>query len=479
VHEVLDVHGSSDSSEPLLMSFAGVSTSVGPEPDPAQPGRHRFTVAIPLPDGPRGPQTLEISRRGETGEDLRLVRHVVAEPYEHPVAPTSELLANGGIAMATGPPDLSGRVPVNAPVRLGGWCFALSGIDRVRAILDGEREYELVYPTLRPDVWRALGRRDALLSGFELELDLTECPPGRHTLTVLATTTDGRTIGQAGEFECLEPTAAANEAMDLQVPAHDVDRSILTDALAAADDAWRSWAAAQAQGRRVLAIGGDRALLDAVGQTAAEVVVSDAALGALGHAGGAFELVIVTELVEDDGALDQISQVLAPGGALLARGGAELAGRMRARGADVACWVQRAALTTEIVPLGNPRARGAAPEASAPQTTSLDLAALADQDELQRLRLVVAERHAIVSTQESSVMALYHQELLRAHAASRQELVLRDQELSRQTERARIAERRLDELRASVSWRLTRPLRGARARAGRRSRSDQRPSSSE
>jgi hypothetical protein len=472
VHQTLEVRGSTDVPAQITVRFAGASVVTEPAIDPDDPSRHRFSVDVPVPEGVRGVQAVAISSRTAAGAEMELERTVIAEPYEHPVGPTAEALAGGGVAMATGPPDLTGALPAGVPVRLAGWCFALSGVDRVRAILDGEREYDLVYPLLRRDIRRVLEHPDALLSGFELILDGAECPPGRHSIAVLATTTDGRTVGQAGEFECVP--ASDGPAPDLAEPSTgevEEEDSVLAETTAAGIRLWHRWAAAQATARRVLVIAGvDRGeLVSALRGTASEVVVVDqeTSLESLPHPDGWFALVVTTALDLGEAALNEFSRVLGAEGVLLARGDDALAERIRARWPDAKRWAPRAELVTAIAPAPSGSespvtlitAPGPVTNPPGVETATLDLASLDEEDRLRRLRMIIAERHAIVSTQEGDVMARYHQELLRAHARLRDEFVLCERELERERSRTREVERAIEALRASASWRFTRPLR--------------------
>jgi hypothetical protein len=70
------------------------------------------------------------------------------------------------------------------------------------AFLDGRSFHEALFPVPRPDVEHALGRPDALLSGFALPLDAEACPPGEHSLTLLVVGTDRRRVGRSMSFRC-------------------------------------------------------------------------------------------------------------------------------------------------------------------------------------------------------------------------------------------------------------------------------------
>ena len=487
VHNVLEVSGWARGLHSVRVMFAGteLEAALGPE-DGGERGRP-FTVRLAVEEAARGEQLLVLSGRGPR-DTLRVERMLVAAPYRDAHPPSEEALARGEVTLATGPPELSGGAPVRPPVRIGGWCLAAAGIDRVQAVLDGARLYDLVFPLVRRDVWRAVGRRDALLSGFELMLDRAECPPGHHTLVVLATSGDGRTVGQAGEFTCEERPGAG--AVGLPTPDRaelltaSPDAGALAQLLADADAAWARWAAPLVDGKRVVVLAPGEipaeATLSALRQTAAEInVITDAEeLNSLAD-GSAALVVVRSALALDDERLAGLERVLAADGTLVAAGDVETLGLLRARFPHVVAWQQTAELRTALVPGRDPSSarvitlagRRPPPELlpTLPGSIAVDLSALELERALGRLTEVVAERHVLVSALEGDVVALYHRELQRASGELRAELSRREAELVTARERAAVAETELRALRRSSSWRLTAPLR-ALARASSRRR---------
>ncbi len=373
-------------------------------PDVAQrfPGdpraeRARFELALPTSGCPRGTHVLELVATMPGGRALRLVRPVIVEPYSPPGAGSPEALRAGAIAMSCDTPRLGGDDDdVSAPVRITGWCFAHSAIDRVQAFLDGTRRYDLIFPTPRRDVWRFFGARDALLSGFDLRLDPDDCPPGAHSLVVLATAADGRTVGQSGTFTCVATPAGEDrpDAGTGQPAAPGTDTGTGTGTGTGEDrvtdparhrtghaDAERRtryrWAAPLAAGRTVLDVGcrsGEgTAILGAAGATRAvgiersDVELSPAQAGvdgpvellaadlaSLPFADATFDLVVgfddIETLPERARLLDELRRVLRPGGVLLiSTRDQELLSTLGARWRQVRRWEQQTFTTTAIV----------------------------------------------------------------------------------------------------------------------------------
>jgi hypothetical protein len=152
-------------------------------------------------DCPRGWNTLTLAAAGPAGSEAVIERDLIVEPYEAPGELDAAAARAGQVALTVDFP-LSGGAEIESPARISGWCFAQAGVESVRAILDARRVFDTLFPALRPEVWKRLENRDALLSGFELELDAEDCPPGEHTLTILANTSDGRRVGVSGAFVC-------------------------------------------------------------------------------------------------------------------------------------------------------------------------------------------------------------------------------------------------------------------------------------
>jgi hypothetical protein len=143
-----------------------------------------------------------VSATSRDGGQLHVRRTITIEPYEEASEPSAEAIDRGELVVCCDVPRPGHADELGSPVSIGGWCYASGGIDRVVAFLDGRSRHDLLFPVPRPDVEQDLGRPDALLSGFALPLDPNACPPGEHSLTLVAAATDGRRAGRAVSFGC-------------------------------------------------------------------------------------------------------------------------------------------------------------------------------------------------------------------------------------------------------------------------------------
>jgi SAM-dependent methyltransferase len=348
----------------------------------------RFELKLPTDRCPRGINVLTVVATLAGGRELRVERPITVEPYDPPGAGTPAAIGEGAIAMSCDMPPLGDDDGVSSPIRISGWCYARDGVDRVQAFLDSNRRYDLIFPTPRRDVWEFFGARDALLSGFDLRLGIEDCPPGRHSLVVLATTADGHTVGQSGTFVCLEEPAGAasgegsptgdEQAIAPESPFDDRLAAFEQRARAQAEVERRAryrWAAPLAVGKAVLdvacgagegtailaeagatrAVGVDRAEAELgsaharVGQPAEFQVVD---LDSLPFADDAFDLVVafdVETVPAQAGALDELCRVLGPHGVVLVSSRDEdLLSSLGARWRHVRRWEQQTFATTVV-----------------------------------------------------------------------------------------------------------------------------------
>ncbi len=352
--------------------------------------RARFELKLPTDGCARGINVLTVVATMAGGRELRVERPITVEPYDPPGAGTPAAIREGAIALTCDTPRLGDAGEVSAPVRIGGWCYTRDGVDRVQAFLDSRRRYDLVFPTPRRDVWEFFGARDALLSGFDLKLDIEDCPPGRHSLAVLATAADGRTVGQSGTFVCVEATAATASGErspidDEQAVAPDrpleADRPMEFEQRAQAQEetersARYRWAAPLAVGKAVLDVAcrsgdGTTILAGAGAIRAVGVDRSDVELGtarvrmgeaaeflaadprALPFDDDTFDLVVAFDAIEGlprrAGDLDELHRVLRPDGVLLLSSRDEdLLSSLGARWKHVRRWEQQTFATTVV-----------------------------------------------------------------------------------------------------------------------------------
>lgn len=400
VHDEVHVVGWALGAERVVVTLGQVTAeaSLGIEspdvrrrfPGDARADRARFELRLPTVGCARGINVLEVVAGLVGGRELRVERPITVEPYDPPGEGTPAAIRAGAIAMSCDMPRLGDADEVSAPVRISGWCYALDGVDRVRAFVDGNRCYDLIFPTPRRDVWGFFGVRDALLSGFDLRLEIEDCPPGSHSLAVLATTTDGRTVGQSGTFVCLGAAAgtASGERFatdDEQAVAHDYPfdnpsaTRVRTAGRAQVEVERRAryrWAAPLAVGRTVLDVacgsGDGTAILARAGAIrAVGVDRSDAELGSarvpvgqaaeflavdldsLPFADDTFDLIVgfdaIEALPQRARALDELHRVLRPDGVLLISSRDEdMLFSLRARWRHVRHWEQQTFATAVI-----------------------------------------------------------------------------------------------------------------------------------
>jgi hypothetical protein len=170
----------------------------------------RFDLLLQTAECSRGTHSLNVTATARDGAEVQAPRAITIEPYDEAVEPSAGAIDGGAIVIRCEVPgsedaDRFGRVFIH------GWCYAAGGIDRVVAVLDGRSYHEVLFPVPRQDVEQALGRPDALLSGFALPLDAEACPPGEHSLTLLVATTDGRSAGRSLSFQCCAAGAELGE----------------------------------------------------------------------------------------------------------------------------------------------------------------------------------------------------------------------------------------------------------------------------
>jgi ubiquinone/menaquinone biosynthesis C-methylase UbiE len=341
-------------------------------------------------------------RRRDAERALRM-GEIEIEPYGTPVS-DADALAGLGTSLQCGRPGADAEVSM--PVRLAGRAYSRVGIERVLVLLDGRARFEALYGLHRPDVARALGSEDAVSSGFALTLDLVECPPGEHTLTVVAIPVEGTPVGLTRSFRC-RPADTGNAA-------HVTKGRYVPGAAAgteteAAHRARYRWARSLAAGRAVLDAGcgvgygttllasagaastlgvdvSPHAIKAATAQAGAGVRFEVADIERLDVADASFDLITCFEVIEyvehPELALDELRRVLRPGGVLLFsspnRGvyppgnrwhvnefsSAELEDGLRRRFADVTMYRQQALIASVIA--GDPTSRAADEELELP-----------------------------------------------------------------------------------------------------------------
>jgi hypothetical protein len=125
-------------------------------------------------------------------------------PYVEPVS-GKEAVAGNGTALHCRP---LGPTAPRLPVKIRGWAYSVSGIERVEVFLDGRSRHEALYGLTRPHLEKALGSSDALECGYYVQLDPFACEPGEHEITVVATPKEGPPVGVSRSFVCADDTPA-------------------------------------------------------------------------------------------------------------------------------------------------------------------------------------------------------------------------------------------------------------------------------
>jgi 2-polyprenyl-3-methyl-5-hydroxy-6-metoxy-1,4-benzoquinol methylase len=356
---------------------------------PSVPGSDQAGFELTLETGAweRGARPVTVVAVDGDGRRTALEGELEVEPYGPP-APDAQALDGQGVSLQCGRPAADAEVPM--PVRMAGRAYSRDGIEHVLVFLDGRARFEALYGLHRPDVVRALGAEDAASSGFALTLDPLECPPGEHTLTVLAVRADGRAVGLERSFRC-QPVAAEGGAQVTK--GRFVPGTAAGTETEAAHRARYLWARPLAAGRDVLdagcGVGYGTAILAAGGAASAlGVDVSAHAIAtARADAGGgarfevadierldvsddSFDLITCFEVIEyvehPELALDELRRVLRPGGLLLFSSpnravyppgnrwhaneytSAEIEASLRRRFAEVAMYRQQALIASMI-----------------------------------------------------------------------------------------------------------------------------------
>lgn len=430
------------------------------------------------------------------------------------------------------PPEGLDEVRLGLPIRVLGWAYSRPGIDRVDVLVDDAR-VRAQYGLSRNDVAEALSEPDAVRSGFAALLTSDACAAGPHTLKIVAADRDGQTAELA--VEILAEDGSEAEGADWIGVDNEGERYVPEDHRGTYTEvehqARYSWIAPLAAGRDVLdagcgvgwgtmrlaasarrAVGLDldeRALANARQRAAgrAEFIAGD--LLALPFSDGSFDLVVCYESIEHvsdpERALDEARRVLRPGGVLVVsspnRGvypagnphhlhelsSEELEGSLRRRFVNVAMYRQQTHLAAF---LSDDRTYGSAdPEAELPGRL-FKASGGRPGDELYTVGVAsdgllapianVATLGGVLETKQlyEHVNALEHRVTLAETQCETVRRTFNDALRARaEAEAARdSAERSLAGLRASASWRVTRPLRTAK-RAVRGERTGRGPAS--
>jgi hypothetical protein len=158
------------------------------------------------------------------------------EPAQPVVRDGRAAFAAGGIAMSLDEPVWKEHGPDDT-LEISGWAYAEKGIEAVTVAVDGHHQHEALRPVIRPDLTRDYGPEVAAQAGFVSRLDGVQCPPGKHSIVVVAIGRDGRAVGLEREIgPRSEPHDSATPGVAVsasEVALHWQQRALLAEADAA------------------------------------------------------------------------------------------------------------------------------------------------------------------------------------------------------------------------------------------------------
>ncbi len=176
---------------------------------PETPGADRAGYHIRIDTSTWAPGCRDVALSAYDAEGGRAVieGQLDIRPFEEAGA-TAEAnlaaLARGGRAMWLDEPRFrDGRAEIDGELRISGWAHLEDGVEAVVVTLDGHIQYDAVRPIVRPDLLDVHGADIAAEAGFAVRLHAADCPPGRHSLSVVALGRDGHSaVGVEGELRC-------------------------------------------------------------------------------------------------------------------------------------------------------------------------------------------------------------------------------------------------------------------------------------
>jgi hypothetical protein len=182
-------------------------------PDMPAADRSGYELRIDTSKWGRGQHYVTVAAFDTDGERTAVEGWIDVLPFEsahESVAEARAALASGGIALFLDEPEGERWTEaVDGAVAISGWAHAHAGIEAVLVTVDGRHQHEALRPIVRPDVIQDIGADVAGEAGFVSRVDEVQCPPGRHTILVVAVARDGRAVG--AERQIVVSTAPATQ----------------------------------------------------------------------------------------------------------------------------------------------------------------------------------------------------------------------------------------------------------------------------
>lgn len=212
---------------------------------PDVPGGDRagYELRIDTSEWEPGPHYVTVAAFDREGDRAAVEGSVRVLPFERAPATAAALrsvVASGGVALAL---DEPGGATGGDPLEVTGWAHSSAGIEAIAVTVDDRHRHEALWPVDRPDLAGDYGDEVAVGAGFASRLDESLCPPGRHSLVVVAVARDGRAVGVEREIVVPGESAPSSAAATPGAPEpsstppatlrHWQDRALLAEADAA------------------------------------------------------------------------------------------------------------------------------------------------------------------------------------------------------------------------------------------------------
>jgi hypothetical protein len=179
-------------------------------------GRAGYRLRIDTSGWDPGPHYVTVAAFDNEGGRSAIEGSIEIRPFDTSDSAGADSAAAPGqddIAMSLDSPRIvDGECEIEGALEVSGWTHADAGIESVIVTLDGTLQYEALRPIVRPDLLDSLGPGVAENAGFALRVHPSDCPPGRHELSVVALSRHGRSSGIRCDLTCRPGKPAAEAA---------------------------------------------------------------------------------------------------------------------------------------------------------------------------------------------------------------------------------------------------------------------------